>query len=58
MALLEGAESPIVQLALADLVLRHGDRPQVRQLQSLADAGRLHPDIVRHVNNALGSQTV
>lgn len=58
MGLLEAADSPIVQLALVDLVLRHGDRQQVSQLQDLADSGRLHPDIVRHVNNALRSQSI
>jgi hypothetical protein len=57
MSLLESAQSPIVQLSLADLVLRHGDPQQVRQLKTLADAGRLHPDIVRHIHNALGSQS-
>jgi hypothetical protein len=58
MALLEGAESPIVQLALVDLVLRHGDNAQIRQLRDLADGGRLHPDLVLHVNNALRSQSI
>lgn len=58
MRLLEGAESPIVQLALVDLVLRHGDGDQIRTLQNLADGGQLHPDLVRHVNNALRSQSI
>lgn len=58
MRLLEAAESPIVQLALVDLVLRHGDPQQVRQVQELADGGQLHPDINRHVNNALRSQSI
>lgn len=58
MRLLQGAESPIVQLALVDLVLRNGDGEQIRQLQGLADSGKLHPDLVRHVNNALRSQSI
>jgi len=58
MTLLEGAESPLVQLSLTDLVLRHGEPHQVQRLRSLADTGRLHPDIVRHIHNALGSQSV
>jgi hypothetical protein len=58
MRLLQGAQSPIVQLALVDLVLRNGDGEQIRQLQSLADSGALHPDLVRHVNNALRSQSI
>ena len=58
MKLLESADSPIVQLALVDLVLRHGDREQVGELRALAEAGRLHPDLVAHVRNALGGQTI
>lgn len=58
MNLLQQAESPIVQMALVDLFLRNGDGEQIRQLQGLADSGRLHPDLVRHVNNALRSQSI
>lgn len=58
MQLMESAESPIVQLALVDMVLRHGDSGQIRQLQELADEGGLHPDLVRHVNKALRSQSI
>jgi len=58
MRLLEDAESPIVQLALVDLVLRHGDEDQINQLQSLSDGGQLHPDLVRHVNSALRSPSI
>jgi len=49
MSLLEAAESPLVQLALVDLVLRHGSGSQVRQLLRLAEENRLHPDLVDHV---------
>jgi len=58
MNLLENAESPIVQLALVDLVLRHGTAEQVRHLQQLADGGRLYPDLAQHVRQALGSQSI
>ena len=58
MKLLQGAESPIVQMALVDLFLRNGNAEQIRQLQGLADGGRLHPDLSRHVNNALRSQSI
>lgn len=58
MQLMEDAESPIVQLALVDLVLRHGDNAQITQLQELADEGRLHPDLVRHVKKALRSPSI
>ena len=58
MQLMENAESPIVQLALVDLVLRHGNTAQIEQLQELAEEERLHPDLVRHVNNALRRQSI
>jgi hypothetical protein len=56
MGLLEAADSPIVQLSLVDLVLRHGTGPQLERVRRLADTGALHPDLVRHVNNAIGSE--
>jgi hypothetical protein len=49
MDLLEKAESPIVQLALVDLVLRYGNEEQIDQLLTLAGKDRLHPDLARHV---------
>ncbi|MCW8924922.1 MAG: hypothetical protein OQJ84_01595 [Xanthomonadales bacterium] len=58
MSLLENADSPIVQLALADLVLRNGNAMQLAQLQRLADEKRLNPDIARHVNKSLGSESI
>lgn len=58
MRMLEGAESPIVELSLIDLFLRHGDAEQLRALKTLADSGRLHPDLARHVNSSLGSQSI
>jgi len=58
MGLLESAESPIVQLALVDLVLRHGSEQQLTQLLRLANENRLYPDLVRHVQKSLGSETV
>ncbi len=58
MTLLENADSPIVQLALVDMVLRNGNSMQLGQLQSLANEKRLHPDLVRHVQKSLGSETI
>ena len=58
MSMLSSSESPIVQLSLVDLVLRNGDAEQIRQLQELADSGQLHPDLVRHVNSALRTQSI
>jgi hypothetical protein len=53
MDLLQQAESPLVQLALVDLVLRNGSNRQIAQLEQLADDGLLHPDIARHVSTSL-----
>jgi hypothetical protein len=53
MELLQQAESPLVQMALADLVLRNGSDRQIEQLQELAKKGLLHPDIARHVSTSL-----
>ena len=58
MKLLESAESPLVQLALVDLVLRNGSAAQLEQLLQLANAGALHPDLVRHVEKSLGRESV
>ena len=46
---LVATESPLVQLALADLLLRHGSRAQIERLLELAEAGMLHADIAGHV---------
>ena len=53
MDLLQQAESPLVQLALVDLVLRNGSKRQINQLEQLADDGLLHPDIANHVATSL-----
>ncbi len=58
MDLLENAESPLVQLALVDLVLRNGSSAQLQYLSQLANSGRLHPDLIRHVRNSLRGETV
>lgn len=58
MKLLESAESPLVQLALVDLVLRNGNAAQLSQLLQLAGNGALHPDLVRHVEKSLGRESV
>ncbi len=53
MGLLESADSPLVQLALVDLVLRHGSGEQRRQLLRLAEEGRLHADLIDHVLSSI-----
>ena len=49
MTLLGQADSPLVQLALIDLVLRYGNDAQIDQLVTLAEQDRLYPDLKRHV---------
>jgi hypothetical protein len=58
MASLENAESPLVQLALADLVLRYGNPKQLQQLLRLSDRGELHPDVVQHVKSSISGNRV
>ncbi|MDJ0941667.1 MAG: hypothetical protein QNJ00_18020 [Woeseiaceae bacterium] len=49
MAMLEASPSPLVQLALVDLVLRNGSNAQLEHLVELAREGRLHPELNEHV---------
>jgi hypothetical protein len=58
MASLEKAESPLVQLALADLVLRYGNPKQMEQLLQLSERGRLHPDVAQHVKSSASRNRV
>jgi hypothetical protein len=53
MSSLERSESPLVQLALVDLILRHGTARQLDRLLKLTDSGELHPDVVEHVKSAV-----
>jgi hypothetical protein len=58
MASLEKAESPLVQLALADLVLRYGNQKQLEQLVQLSEHGKLHPDVAEHVKASVSRSRV
>lgn len=58
MRLLENETSPLVQLALVDLVLRHGSRKQVDQLRNLTGRGQLHADLVTYIDNTLGRESI
>jgi HEAT repeat protein len=53
MGLLEKSESPLVQLALVDLILRHGNAQQLEQLVELSKRGALHPELVQYVQSAI-----
>lgn len=53
MGMLQQTESPLVQMALVDLVLRNGTDTQINELRELAMKGQIHPDIASHVRNSL-----
>ena len=53
MGLLEKSASPIVQLALVDLVLRHGNAQQIDELVQLSERGALHPQLEQYVKSAV-----
>jgi hypothetical protein len=57
MKLLGEAESPLVQYALIDLVLRHGSQEQVEQMLERAGELQLHPEIERYINQSLGRES-
>jgi HEAT repeat protein len=58
MASLAKAQSPLVQLALADLVLRYGNPKQMEQLLQLSERGQLHPDVAQHVKSSVSRNRV
>ena len=51
------ADSPLVQLAMIDLVLRNGTQQQLEELLRLARDGLLYPDLSRHVLTSLKRDT-
>ena len=51
------ADSPLVQLAMIDLVLRNGTQEQLDELLQLAEDGLLYPDLSRHVLTSLKRDT-
>ncbi len=51
--LLGDSASPLVQKALVDLILRHGDADQLNGLVERARDGALHPDLVAYVQAAV-----
>ncbi len=51
--LLTQADSPLVQLALADQILRWGQAEQLEHLQTVANGSQLHPDIKSYVLDRL-----
>lgn len=57
MELLENTRSPLVQLALVDLVLRNGSREQLDALLELAEQERLLPELQQHIFNAFNRES-
>ena len=57
MALFEQNQSPLVQLALVDLVLRYGNAMQLDRLNQLSRSGNLAPELVEYVQSAIGGQS-
>lgn len=58
MTLLASNPSPLVQLALVDLVLRHGSKAQIEQLVELSRTNRLDQALSDYVISAVGETRV
>jgi len=57
MALFEQNQSPLVQLALVDLVLRYGNPMQLERLRELSRSEMLTPELTEYVQSAIGGQS-
>lgn len=55
MSLLPQVDSPLVQMALVDLILRYGSANQLEHLLALVRSGALHPDLSEHVKQSVRS---
>ncbi len=53
LSLLEHAQSPLVQLSLIEIVLRHGNDQQIQQLQKVSQSGMLHQDLSQTLEASL-----
>ena len=51
--LLAETDSPIVQMAIVDLALRHGDAQVIRELRARVNAQQLHPSLDGYVSDAI-----
>jgi hypothetical protein len=58
MNLLESTKSPLVQLALVDLVLRNGNKSQLDYLLQLTNSDKLHPDLIKHIEISLVGEII
>ena len=58
MSVLTASDSPIVQMAIIDLILRHGDPSLQSRLRDQASAGTIHPSLAGYVQDTLkGTET-
>lgn len=58
MSVLAASDSPIVQMAIVDLILRHGDPSLLMRLREQVDAGAIHPSLAGYVRDTLrGTET-
>lgn len=55
MMLFNTTDSPIVQLALVDLVLRYGSSEQIKYLLQISEQGILQADLVEYVHSSIRS---
>ncbi len=54
MAVLEENDSPIVQLAIIDLILRHGNAELLDSLEKRWRAGGIHPSLSSYLEDTMG----
>ena len=54
MAVLEENESPIVQLAIIDLILRHGNAALLDSLKQRWRTGDIHPSLSSYLEDTMG----
>ncbi|MEO1575335.1 MAG: hypothetical protein AAFU65_10300, partial [Pseudomonadota bacterium] len=58
MSVLTASDSPIVQMAIIDLILRHGDPSLQRRLRDQVSLGTIHPSLAGYVQDTLkGTET-
>ena len=53
--LLAANDSPIVQIAIIDLILRHGELSLLQSLKQRASDGEVHPSLVGYVEETMGA---
>ncbi|MEO0366368.1 MAG: HEAT repeat domain-containing protein [Pseudomonadota bacterium] len=54
LSVFEASDSPIVQMAIVDLILRRGDQTLLEALQRSLEAERLHPSLRGYVEESIG----